>query len=196
LPGKGLILISVDNMKLLFNLSRRFISGRPTRVLRSSLFAAGICLGAISLGFLPSLILDHPGQAQRFQSFVSAPLTLVTGSGRHNLTVEIAENDAQRSQGLMFRRILASDRGMLFIYPSDRIISMWMKNTFIPLDMVFIGNGGRVVSAHERAVPGSLQAISSGSCARAVLELAGGSVSRLGIRAGDQVMNARLGAGR
>lgn len=167
--------------------------GHPTRVLRSACLAIGVCLGGLCLGFWPSLIFDHPGQAQGLQSFTTAPLMLVTGTGRHNFTVEIAENDAQRSQGLMFRRALAPDRGMLFIYPSDRIISLWMKNTLIPLDMVFIGNDGRVVSVHERAVPGSLKAISSGARARAVLELAGGSASRLGIRPGDRVINSRLG---
>jgi uncharacterized membrane protein (UPF0127 family) len=178
-------------MKPSFNFSERF-----PRALLSAFLSIAIGFAVMMLGCLLAPNLHYTSQAQGLQSFATAPLTLVTGTGRHKFTVEIAENDAQRSQGLMFRRALAPDQGMLFIYPSDRIISMWMKNTFIPLDMVFISNDGRVVSVHERAVPGSLKAISSGVRARAVLELVGGSISRLGIRSGDRVLNIRLGAGR
>jgi uncharacterized membrane protein (UPF0127 family) len=134
--------------------------------------------------------------AARLLSFDRAPLEIVTSTGRHAFTVELALNDGQRSQGLMFRRYMAPDAGMLFVYPRDRVISMWMKNTFIPLDMVFVAADGRVVALHERAVPHSLRAIGSGVAARGVIEFAAGTIARLGIRVGDRVSNDRLGSGR
>lgn len=134
--------------------------------------------------------------AQQSRPFETAPLTIVSGDARHGFTVEIARSDGQRARGLMFRRSLAPDRGMLFIYPSPRLISMWMKNTYIPLDMIFIGAGGEVVSIHERAVPHSLTPIGSGKRAVAVLEVPGGTAGRLGIRPGDRVVNPLLGAAR
>ncbi len=160
--------------------------------------------------FFPSLLLilfltlyplpGAPGAVAEdstvLQSFATAPLEIVTAKGRHRFIVELAETYEQRAQGLMFRRALAPDAGMLFVYPEDRVISMWMKNTFIPLDMVFVSADGRVVALHERAVPHSLRSISSGPAARAVVELAGGAVARLGIRKGDRVVSDRLGSGR
>jgi hypothetical protein len=135
-------------------------------------------------------------QSGSLQGFSTSSLEIVTSGGRHAFRVEVAETDSQRSQGLMFRPVLAADAGMLFIYPTDRHISMWMKNTLIPLDMVFIAADGRVVGFHERAVPHSLRPIGSGAPARAVLELPGGTVSRLGIRPGDRVISPNLaGAG-
>lgn len=139
---------------------------------------------------IPALAQEAPA----LLSFATAPLEIVTAKGRLEFTVEIADNVDQRAQGLMFRRHLAPDAGMLFVYPDDRVISMWMKNTFIPLDMVFVAADGRVVALHERAVPHSLRSISSGVVARGVVELAGGSIARLGIRVGDRVVNDRLGS--
>lgn len=126
------------------------------------------------------------------QAFATARLEIVTGSARHGFTIELALNEAQRARGLMFRQALAPDRGMLFLYPVPQVINMWMKNTLIPLDMLFLDAGGRVVSIHQRAVPGSLRVISSGVAAAAVLEVAGGTVERLGIRTGDRVVSPAL----
>lgn len=158
------------------------------------------CLLLVSVVVVVAAVLVTPAarsqEAGHPIAFASSRLELITASGRHRFAVELAETDDQRSRGLMFRPFLAADAGMLFIYPDDRIISMWMKNTLIPLDMVFISADGRVVSVHERAVPHSLRPITSGVPARAVLELAGGSASRLGIRAGDRVVNDRLGSAR
>jgi hypothetical protein len=132
-------------------------------------------------------------QSAPLQTFSTASLDIVTRSGRHAFTVEIAETEAQRAQGLMFRSRLAPDGGMLFIYPADRRLSMWMKNTLIPLDMLFVASDGAIVGVHERAVPHSLRSIASRVPARAVIELAGGTVARLGIRVGDRVISAPLG---
>ena len=135
-------------------------------------------------------------QTEPLQTFSTAPLDIVTRSGRHAFTVEIAETEAERAQGLMFRSRLAPDAGMLFIYPADRRLSMWMKNTLIPLDMLFVASNGKVVGIHERAVPHSLRPIASPVPARAVVELPGGTVGRLGIRVGDRVISRPLGAAR
>ncbi|MEK9848872.1 MAG: DUF192 domain-containing protein, partial [Rhodospirillaceae bacterium] len=91
--------------------------------------------------------------------------------------------------GLMFRRSLPKDQGMLFIYPYQSIVKMWMKNTFIPLDMVFINSKGIVKKIVERTVPLSLNVISSEETVIAVLELNGGTSNRIGLKRGDQVFH-------
>lgn len=119
----------------------------------------------------------------------TSPLVIESASGvRYAFTVQVAETAAQRRTGLMFRRSLAPDEGMLFDFHAVAPVSMWMKNTFFPLDMLFIDAGGRIVSIAERAVPLSLDSIPSGLPVRAALELNGGSVRRLGIRRGDRVI--------
>ena len=83
---------------------------------------------------------------------------------------------------------MAPDAGMLFDYKTPSMATMWMKNTLIPLDMLFVDAQGRIVNIHERAVPGSLATISAAAPVRAVIELNGGTAARLGIRPGDRVM--------
>ena len=104
------------------------------------------------------------------------------------ITVELATSPAQLEQGLMFRQSLPADAGMLFDFKAPQPAMMWMKNTLIPLDMLFVDGQGRIVSLHERAVPGSLETIGSGAPVRAVVELNGGTVARLGIKPGDRVL--------
>lgn len=118
------------------------------------------------------------------------PLTIVTGSGPHALTVEVMRTDEERERGLMFRRSLPPDRGMLFDFGTLAPVMMWMKNTYIPLDMVFIGSHGRVVSTAVDAEPLSERIIPSGGAVLAVLELNAGTVARLAVRPGDKVENA------
>jgi len=128
------------------------------------------------------------------QKFEVAPLTIELADGRrHDFQVEMAENRDQQVQGLMYRRSLDPAAGMLFVYDNEAERTMWMKNTLIPLDMVFIGEDGQVVSYHERAVPESLATISSGLPAMAVLELNSGTISRLGIQPGDRVLHPAFG---
>jgi uncharacterized membrane protein (UPF0127 family) len=127
------------------------------------------------------------GQAV-LSNFETDDLTIVTDSGRHEFHVELALTSEQRSQGLMYRREMAKDAGMLFDFgPHAGRASMWMKNTFIPLDMIFIRADGEVESIAERTTPHSLEAISSRRPVRYVLELVGGTASRLGIEPGDRV---------
>jgi uncharacterized protein len=115
------------------------------------------------------------------------PLTIVTRSARHAFSVEVARDPAQRAQGLMFRRNLAPDRGMLFDFGEVQPLSMWMQNTYIPLDMIFIRRDGTIARVAENAEPLSTRAIPSGEPVLAVLEVAGGTAARLGIRPGDRI---------
>ena len=101
--------------------------------------------------------------------------------------VEMALTPDERSLGLMFRDALDPMSGMLFIYPGPQEVNMWMHSTRIPLDMLFIGADGTIVKIKERAVPYSNEVISSGAPVVAVLELNGGTASRLGIAPGDRV---------
>ena len=100
--------------------------------------------------------------------------------------VELALTEEERARGLMFRQELADDKGMLFLTEGAEVSSMWMKNTFIPLDMVFIADK-HIVHIHENAKPEDLTPISSKVPVTAVLELAGGVVKKKGIKVGDTV---------
>jgi hypothetical protein len=115
------------------------------------------------------------------------PLKIETAAGAHAFTVEMATTSDQQAIGLMHRRQMAADAGMLFVYPAGSRIAMWMKNTLIPLDMLFIGPDGRIKHLVERTVPMSTELIGSNGPVRAVLELNAGTASRLGIKVGDRV---------
>jgi uncharacterized protein len=115
------------------------------------------------------------------------PLTIATEGDATMFTVEIADTDLLRARGLMFRQRLPEDRGMLFDFGSPRKVSMWMKNTYISLDMLFIREDGTIVYIAENTVPKSLDTIGVNEPVVAVLELVGGSAKRLGIRSGDTV---------
>jgi uncharacterized membrane protein (UPF0127 family) len=114
------------------------------------------------------------------------------GGVRHGFEVEVAATSAARTRGLMYRSELAPDSGMLFVFENAGPVAMWMKNTFISLDMLFIANDGRIVRIAERTTPLSRKTIASGGAVRAVLELAGGSAARLAIRPGDLVRSPAL----
>jgi uncharacterized membrane protein (UPF0127 family) len=114
-------------------------------------------------------------------------LEVVTRSGVHSFTVELAATDEARSKGLMYRRELPEGRGMLFDFKQDQNAAMWMKNTYIPLDMIFIRADGRIQRIAENTRPESEKIITAGAPVRAVLEVIGGTARKLGIRAGDRV---------
>ena len=143
-----------------------------------------------------TLAAGVPSKAQSIlQSFDVEPLVLELADGtRYDIQAELAKTYEQKAQGLMYRRKLDQYAGMLFIYDQEAERSMWMKNTLIPLDMLFIDKAGYVVSLSERAVPGSLATISSGLPAAAVLELNSGMVQKLGIRPGDRVIHEAFGS--
>ncbi|MCY7271710.1 MAG: DUF192 domain-containing protein [Sphingomonas bacterium] len=115
------------------------------------------------------------------------PLTIVSGSTTHRFTVEVARTIEQQQTGMMNRNSLAPDRGMLFPYDPPQPVAFWMKNTLIPLDLVFIAPGGKILGVEANAVPLSLDQLPSGGPIEAVLELAGGRAVELGLKSGDQV---------
>jgi uncharacterized protein len=121
------------------------------------------------------------------------PLTIVSASGRHVFQVEIADDDAERARGLMNRFELAPDAGMLFDFGKAQPVYMWMKNTYIPLDMVFIRADGVIQQIAANTVPLSLAIVSSDTPVRFVLEIAGGTAAKLRIKRGDKVEHPLMG---
>jgi len=139
------------------------------------------------------IYLFRPADGTDLQKFSSSELTILSASGPHRFKVELAETPAQMTQGLMFRTSLPPDAGMLFDYKEPTAATMWMRNTLIPLDMLFVDAQGRIVNIHQRAVPESLDLIAAAAPVRAVIELNGGTASRLGIQPGDQVVHPIFG---
>ena len=115
------------------------------------------------------------------------PLVVTTSSGKHEFKVEVARTREQHSRGLMFRLSLGVRDGMLFVHEEPQFLSMWMRNTYIPLDMVFIRDNGKVHRIEASAEPLSERVIGSGEKVTAVLELAGGTAARIGLKPGDTV---------
>ena len=115
------------------------------------------------------------------------PLTVVTDTGRHSFQVEIADDNAERERGLMFRPPLADDRGMLFQFPDVAERSFWMHNTPNSLDIIYIDPYGRIVSIAERVTPNSDAMIPSNGPASGVLELRAGRADEIGAKPGDRV---------
>jgi uncharacterized protein len=120
-------------------------------------------------------------------------MVIETESGRHSFATEIADTDPARARGLMFRRHLPADHAMLFIWGAPIEAAMWMKNTLIPLDMLFVAGDGRVVHIAANTTPQSLTVITAGQPVRAVIELAGGTAARLGIKTGSRVRHKLFG---
>lgn len=126
--------------------------------------------------------------------FDRQPLAIVTSSGeRHEFSAELALDPDQREQGLMYRKQMAPDAGMLFDFGDSRAVSMWMRNTLIPLDMLFIDDAGTITHIQEQAKPLSETIISSQGPVKYVLELNGGEVRRRGIHKGDKVLSQQIG---
>lgn len=160
------------------------------------LVRAAVCatfvLGAASI-YSGAGLPAHAEQAQGQAIAASLePLTLVTDAKgghptEHHLAVEVMRTDAEREHGLMDRRFLPADRGMLFQFDSVQPIFMWMKNTYIPLDMVFISKQGIVTHIHENAEPMSEAIISSNGPVYSVLEVNAGYAKQIGLKAGDLV---------
>jgi hypothetical protein len=141
-------------------------------------------------------------RALRWTAFVLVGLLLVTGptyaaerhtleiaskTGVHAFSVEVVDTEPAREKGLMFRKSLPEGQGMLFDFQSEGNVSFWMKNTYIPLDMIFIRGDGRILRIAEDAVPQSVDIIPSGGPVRAVLEVIGGTARKYGLMPGDRV---------
>jgi len=123
-------------------------------------------------------------------------IEIVSSSGVHAFSVEVVATDAEREQGLMYRKELPEGRGMLFDFQRDTAaISFWMHNTYIPLDMIFIRADGRIMRIAENAEPLSDRLIPAGAPVRGVLEVIGGTARKLGIAPGDRVIGSFFGKG-
>lgn len=114
-------------------------------------------------------------------------LCITSAKKTHAFTVEVAQTGAQQAKGLMFRTELADNTGMIFPFPQPRVASFWMKNTVIPLDIIFVRANGTIESIADNTIPYSTEPVQSGEPVAAVLELRGGLAAELGIAAGDQV---------
>lgn len=121
-------------------------------------------------------------------------LVIVTRDGtRHSFRTEMAIQPQDQMIGMMFRRSMAPDDAMLFDWGAPRESSMWMRNTLIPLDMLFVAADGRIHRIHERAIPLSLATIDSRGPVRATIEIQGGTSERLNLRIGDRVLHPVFG---
>lgn len=121
------------------------------------------------------------------QAAIIQPLEIATKSGVRVFSVEMATTEEEKQTGLMYRKELADGKGMLFDFSPEQQISMWMKNTYISLDMIFIRADGRILRIAENTEPHSTKIISSGGLARGVLEVAAGTAQKYGIQPGDRV---------
>ena len=144
------------------------------------------------LAALAALLAALPAGRAGDIAFGRGEARIETAAGARVFRVELAETPAQRSRGLMFRRSLAPGAGMLFLFPERERPTMWMANTWLPLDMLFAAADGRIVHIFANAVPRSRLTVSSPQPARMVLELRGGAARRLGIRPGDRLSWRRL----
>jgi uncharacterized membrane protein (UPF0127 family) len=135
----------------------------------------------------PAIILGAFLAAGAAQAAGEQTLEIATKTGVHVFSVEVAQNDAERAKGLMYRRELPEGHGMLFDFHRDQEVSFWMQNTYIPLDMIFIRGDGRILRIEENTEPLSTRMIPSRGPVLAVLEVIGGTSRKLGIAPGDRV---------
>ena len=128
--------------------------------------------------------------ADQGKPLAASQATVVTAAGnRYPFRVELARTPDERAQGLQGRRTLAADAGMLFEFEAPQPVAMWMKDTYISLDMIFIAADGRIVNIARDTTPRSLKVLESQGPVRGVLEVVAGTTARLGIRPGDRVVH-------
>jgi len=151
---------------------------------RLLLFVTAALLAPVVLA--PSVIA-RARQTAGAQAADIVPLSIATRHGRRNFRVEVAATPAQQERGLMFRTSLAPDAGMIFPMSPARPATFWMKNTLIPLDMIFVRENGTIARIAANTRPETLDLVDSGEPVVAVLEIAGGGAAKQGIAAGDRV---------
>jgi len=139
----------------------------------------GLVLGVVILGAIG--LIAYPFRAS------GEEVVIHTKTGAHKFQVEIAKTPDSRAKGLMHRDYLGANRGMLFLYPNQRSVTMWMKNTLISLDMLFVSTDGRIVRVARNAQPHSQTLIPSIEPIIAVLEIRGGEAEAIQVKAGDRL---------
>jgi uncharacterized membrane protein (UPF0127 family) len=169
--------------------------------------ARAALLRSLALALLSALCLHGPSLPAQGGAFGSEPpvldlatypkgtLGVLAAGTRHDFDIWVADTPERQRQGLMFVRDLPASQGMLFVNESPRISTFWMKNTYIPLDMLFIDARGRIVAIFANATPLSLDPVGPSVPVRAVLELRGGEAARRGIRKGDRVLHHAFRSG-
>ena len=148
------------------------------------------------MSFIAVLTLTGCGSQMPEQqgSDALSKLSIKTKNGTYQFKVELALDERAQAKGLMFRRTMPADHGMLFVYAPERLISMWMKNTILSLDMLFVKRDGTIAKIFERTEPFSERVLSSEQPVYGVLELNAGSVERWGIKSGDRMIHPLLQA--
>ncbi len=159
-----------------------FSSRKTAAVLAAFFFSILVSSGAHSQDTAQQLPIDPQ------------PLEIVTSAGIKTYLIEIADDNGERGIGLMNRKTMPAGQGMLFDFQTTRMVQMWMKNTYVPLDILFIGENGRIESIAENTVPQSLDIVGSKDEVRFALELVAGTANREGIRPGDPVRHRVIGA--
>lgn len=149
-----------------------------------SLAAPAVLPGAVAPAFAQAF--GQQGQPMLLPVHPERLVAQTAAEGEPSFTVEIADDDAERSAGLMFRRVMPDDRGMLFVFEQTRRVAFWMKNTPMPLDLIFIGEDGVVVDI-KQGVPFSEASIAPQAPVRFVLEVKAGTAQKTGIVAGDRL---------
>lgn len=146
----------------------------------------GAAAAALGLLLAPAVHAQEP-PLEPLDAFPRSRLEIETSAGAQRFDVWVADTAPRRAQGLMYVKQLAPLRGMLFLYREPLVVSMWMKNTYIPLDMLFVAADGRIIRIAPRATPHSLTTITSMGPVTGVIEIAGGEAERLGIETGARV---------
>ena len=147
----------------------------------------------MALGLLAGLAACQPSAANTVElgsspaGLEQVPLTITSNGKEHRFTVEVARTAEEQAMGLMYRTKLAPDRGMIFPFASPAVASFWMRNTLIPLDMIFVRPDGSIANIAANTVPHSEEPVRSDGPVAAVLEIAGGRSAELGIKPGDKV---------
>jgi len=149
---------------------------------------------ALCVALTPACAQSPRGDFQptQLRDFKRDSLTIQRNGGRDQFSIWVAETPAQQQQGLMWIQQLPADHGMLFLLPDTRPMNMWMKNTYVPLDMVFFDDKGRITHIHEHAVPLSEDIIDSGGEVAGVLEILGGEAHRRDLHVGDRLLYPRF----
>lgn len=151
---------------------------------------------SVAKGWLAAVLVVAAGAIGSTSASAASfqPLEIVTRNGVQVFSVEMATTEEEKKTGLMYRKELADGKGMLFDFNPEQEISMWMKNTYVSLDMIFIRADGRILSIADNTEPLSTKIISSRGPARAVLEVVAGTAQKYGIRPGDRVGHPLFGS--
>jgi len=160
---------------------------------KNKIVIAGLVTAVALLFFCQQASAASGWLAKNEVQFKKSNLVIKTMTGHeHNFVVEVALTEEQHDRGLMFRREVPSGTGMLFVFNPSRPVAMWMKNTYVPLDMLFVREDGAIIKIIEKTVPMDLTALNSDSPVAGVIEMKGGEAVRLGINIGDLVMYERF----